>query len=130
MIEGRFPRIYISSNIAQIVGDKVNYIDNKGLDNTYYRDYIINYLKEFKKATRQEINQFIYPKLPSTFSEEDKNKRVKYLLTTLRKQNIIINNGSDTRAIWILKDNFLNSLSFTENSLSCIKMIIKQVKNV
>ena len=103
LIEGRFPRIYISSNIAQIVGDKVNYIDNKGLDNAYYRDYIVNYLKEFKKATRQEINQFIYPKLPSTFSEEDKNKRVKYLLTTLRKQNIIVNNGSDTKPIWVLK---------------------------
>lgn len=103
LIEGRFPRIYISSNIAQIVDDKVNYIDNKGLDNTYYRDYIVNYLKEFKKATRQEINQFIYPKLPSTFSEEDKNKRVKYLLTTLRKQNIIVNNGSDTKPIWVLK---------------------------
>ncbi len=103
LIEGRFPRIYISSNMAQIVDDKVNYIDNKGLDNTYYRDYIVNYLKEFKKATRQEINQFIYPKLPSTFSEEDKNKRVKYLLTTLRKQNIIVNNGSDTKPIWVLK---------------------------
>ena len=103
LIEGRFPRIYISSNIAQIVDDKVNYIDNKGLDNTYYRDYIVNYLKEFKKATRQEINQFIYPKLPSTFSEEDKNKRVKYLLTTLRKQNIIVNNGNDTKPIWVLK---------------------------
>lgn len=103
LIEGRFPRIYISSNIAQIVDDKVNYIDNKGLDNAYYRDYIVNYLKEFKKATRQEINQFIYPKLPSTFSEEDRNKRVKYLLTTLRKQNIIVNNGSDTKPIWVLK---------------------------
>ena len=73
------------------------------MDNAYYRDYIVNYLKELKKATRQEINQFIYPKLPSTFSKEDKNKRVKYLLTTLRKQNIIVNNGSDTKPIWVLK---------------------------
>lgn len=103
LIEGRFPRVYISSNIAQIVDDKASYIDNKGLDNAYYKDYIINYLKEFKQATRQEINQFIYPKLPSTFSEDDKSKRVKYLLTTLRKQQVIENIGSDTKPIWILK---------------------------
>lgn len=103
LIEGRFPRVYISSNIAKITDKKANYIDNKGLDNKYYRDYIVDYLKQFKQATRQEINDFIYPKLPSTFSDEDKNKRVKYLLTTLRKQDIIINIGCDTKPIWILK---------------------------
>lgn len=103
LIEGRFPRVYISSNIAKITDKKANYIDNKGLDNKYYRDYIVDYLKQFKQATRQEINQFIYPKLPSTFSDEAKDKRVKYLLTTLRKRGIITNIGCDTKPIWILK---------------------------
>lgn len=103
LIEGRFPRVYISSNIAKITDKKANYIDNKGLDNKYYRDYIVDYLKQFKQATRQEINQFIYPKLPSTFSDEAKDKRVKYLLTTLRKRDIITNIGCDTKPIWILK---------------------------
>ncbi len=103
LIEGRFPRIYISSNIAQIVDEKAKYIDNKGLDNTYYKDYIINYLMQFKKATRQEINQFIYPKLPSTFTENDKSQRVSYLLTSLRREDKIINIGSDTKSIWKLK---------------------------
>ena len=103
LIEGRFPRIYISSNIAEIVDEKANYIENRGLDNTYYKDYIVKYLSQFKKATRQDINQFIYPKLPSSLSEDDKNKRVKYLLTSLRKQERIINTGSDTKPIWKLK---------------------------
>lgn len=61
-------------------------MENKGLDNTYYKDYIVNYLMQFEKATRQDINEFIYPKLPSTFTENDKDKRVTYLLTSLRKQ--------------------------------------------
>ena len=103
LIEGRYPRIYVSSNIAKIMNDKANYIDNKGLDNKYYRDYIVDYIKQFGQATRQEINQFIYPKLPSTLSDDDKDKRVKYLLTTLRKQEIIVNSGSDTKPRWILK---------------------------
>lgn len=104
LIEGRFPRVYISSNIAQIVDKKVDYMENKGLDNTYYKDYIVNYLMQFEKATRQDINEFIYPKLPSTFTENDKDKRVTYLLTSLRKQNKITNIGSDTKSIWILKN--------------------------
>lgn len=59
---------------------------------------------QFEKATRQDINEFIYPKLPSTFAESDKDKRVTYLLTSLRKQNKITNIGSDTKSIWILKN--------------------------
>ena len=103
LIEGRFPRIYISSNIAEIVGEKVKYMDNKGLDNSFYRDYIIDYLTKFKQATRQEINQLIYPRLPLTYSQVDKNKKVQYLLTSLRQKDRIINVGSDTKPIWKLK---------------------------
>ena len=103
LIEGRFPRIYVSSNIAEIVGEKVKYMDNKGLDNNYYMDYIIDYLRKFRQADRKEINELIYPKLPLTYSEEGKYRKVQYLLTRLRKKGIIINMGSDTKPIWKLK---------------------------
>ena len=103
LIEGRFPRIYVSSNIAEIVGEKVKYMDSKGLANSFYRDYIIDYLTNFKQATRQEINQLIYPRLPLTYSEDDKSKKVQYLLTSLRQKNRIVNIGSDTKPIWTLK---------------------------
>ena len=103
LIEGRYPRIYVSSNIAEIVGEKVKYMDNKGLANSFYRDYIIDYLTNFKKATRQEINQLIYPRLPLTYSDGEKNKKVQYLLTSLRQKNKIKNIGSDTKPIWTLK---------------------------
>ena len=105
LIEGRFPRIYISSNIAQIVDKKVDYMENKGLDNTFYKDYIVNYLKQFKQASRQEINNLIYPKLPMSYTESDKNKRTTYLLTYLRRKGKIINIGSDTKSIWMLRNN-------------------------
>ncbi len=103
LIEGRYPRIYVSSNIAEIVGEKLKYMDNKGLANSFYRDYIIDYLTNFKKATRQEINQLIYPRLPLTYSDGEKNKKVQYLLTSLRQKNKIKNIGSDTKPIWTLK---------------------------
>lgn len=101
LIEGRYPKIYISSDIAAIVNDRSSYIEKRGLDNKFYMDYIMNYLDQFESATRKEINDFLYPKLPSTLSIEDKRNRVKYLLTILRKEKKIRNIGSDTKSIWI-----------------------------
>lgn len=102
LIEGRFPKIYISSSIAKITDEKEEYMDNKGLENAYYKDYIVSFIEKFGSATRQDINNFIYPKLPSNLSEEEKNNRVRYLIGLLRKEGKIINSGSDTKPLWIL----------------------------
>ena len=103
LIEGRYPNIYISSDIAKITNKKDEYIDNKGLDNSYYKDYIITYIEKFEKANRDDINKLIYPKLPVNMTEKNKNNRVRYLLTMLKKENRIENIGSDSKPIWILK---------------------------
>ncbi len=105
LIEGRYPKIYVSSNIAKIVDEKAKYMDNKGLDNRFYKDYIVDYIRKFKQVSRQDINNLIYPRLPSNFSEDEKNQRVKYLLTILRKEKIIENEGSYTKPIWKLVKN-------------------------
>ena len=102
LIEGRYPNIYISSDIAKITNKEKEYIDNKGLDNTYYKDYILTYIEKFGSATREEINNLIYPKLPVNMSEKNKNNRVRYILSLLRKENKIKNNGSDAKPCWII----------------------------
>ena len=38
LVEGRYPNIYISSNIAKITNDKENYIYNTGLENEFYKN--------------------------------------------------------------------------------------------
>ena len=103
LIEGRYPSIYISSDIAKITNKKDEYIDNKGLDNSYYKDYIITYIEKFEKASRDDINKLIYPKLPVNMTEKNKSNRVRYLLTMLKKENRIENMGSDSKPIWIIK---------------------------
>lgn len=103
LIEGRYPNIYISSDIAKITNKKKDYIDNKGLDNAYYKDYILTYIKKFGKATREEINNLIYPKLPTNMSEKNKNNRVRYIISQLKTENKIENQGSLTKSSWIIK---------------------------
>ncbi len=102
LIEGRYPNIYISSDIAKITGKKEEYIENKGLDNTYYKDYVLAYIEKFGKASREEINNLIYPKLPSKMSKKNKDNRVRYIITLLKKENKIKNVGNDAHSCWII----------------------------
>ena len=127
LIEGRYPRIYISSNIAKITNNKINYMERKGLDNKYYIDYIKEYLQQFETASRKEINELIYPKLPSYMTKDEKNRQVKYLLTKLRKNDIIINIGSDTKPIWILKIQ-KKSTEISEKNTEILVNILERVK--
>ncbi len=103
LIEGRYPNIYISSAIAKITNKKVDYIENKGLDNAYYMDYIITYIKKFGSASRQEINDLIKPKLPSNLSSAQLDNKVRYLLGKLREEGKIVNIGTDKTPKWIIK---------------------------
>ena len=103
LIEGRYPNVYISSDIAKITNQEKDYIDNKGLDNAYYKDYILTYIKKFGKETREEINNLIYPKLPTNMSAKNKNNRVRYIISQLKKEDKIENEGSLTKSSWIIK---------------------------
>ena len=46
LIEGRYPKIYISSDIAKITGNKKDYVYNVGLENEFYMEIIMKYLNE------------------------------------------------------------------------------------
>ncbi len=105
LIEGRYPNIYISSDIAKITNKKEEYFDNKGLDNQYYKDYILSYIEKFGIASRDDINKLIYPKLPSSMSKQRKNNRVRYIISLLRKEGKIINKGSKTNSSWTVNKN-------------------------
>ena len=64
---------------------------------------MLAYIEKFGKATRKDINDLIYPKLPSNMSEKNKDNRVRYILSLLKKENKIYNKGSLTKSIWVIK---------------------------
>lgn len=103
LIEGKYPNIYVSSLIAKLINQEKEYIDIRGLDNKYYKDYILTYIEKFGKTTRKEINNLIYSKLPINMNEKSKSNRVRYILTSLRNEDKIENEGTDVKPIWILK---------------------------
>ena len=103
LIEGRYPNIYISADIAKITGNKENYIYNSGLENDYYKSIIIKYITEYGKASRNEIIKLLKEKLPSSLDEKNKINRIRYLLSLLKKENKIYYDNTKGISSWKLK---------------------------
>lgn len=105
LVEGRLGSLYLSASVAKSIEDQAGYIKNKGLDDQYYKTLIIEYLKQYSKANRKEINKLLWDKLPDSLSDDQKKHKVHNLLTALKNKNVIEKDGENQRkANWILKD--------------------------
>jgi len=104
VIEGRLPNVYISAAIAEGKDEKAQYIKNKGLDDAFYRQLIIDYIKQFGKASKADIKKLLFDKLPDVLSVEQKESKIKNILTSMRKKDIIQSDTDNPRTSnWILK---------------------------
>lgn len=103
LVEGRYPNIYVSAKIASITGNKAQYIKYRGFDKKYYQDLIITYLKKHKHASRKEINDLLYGKLPDILSDRQKLTKITNLLYEMSKKlELIHNEGSKKKSRWVL----------------------------
>lgn len=106
VIEGKIPNIFVSAKVAKIVGEKAKYIQNKAFDDEYYKNLIINYLEKFEKAKKSDITELLINKLPDVLNDNQKNSKIKNLLTSLKKSNKIIPIGGNSKnAYWVLFKN-------------------------
>lgn len=103
LIEGRYPKIYISSDIAKITGNKKDYVYNIGLENEFYMEIIMKYLNEYGSASRKEILELLNDKLPKSLDSKNKINRVRYLLDILKKDGKIYNDAKSGGSCWKIK---------------------------
>lgn len=89
LVEGRKPNIYISKAVAQSIGKKAAYTKNKGLDDKYYRDLVLQALRQHEQLGRKEIEELLVGKLPEALTAAQKINKVGNLLTRLRKDGSI-----------------------------------------
>lgn len=103
VIEGKVPNIYLSASVASMIDEKAQYIKNKGFNDDYYKQMIIDYLKSFKKAKKKDIVELLFDKLPNVFDEKQKDAKVRNLLSSLKQQGIIDTDNRNKRiSNWIL----------------------------
>lgn len=103
LIEGRYPNIFVSSKIAEITGEKAQYIHNKGMSDEYYKDLILELIKKYKSASRKDIDALLLPKLPDPLNDKNKISRIRYLINILSvKEKLIKNIGNNRVPKWVL----------------------------
>ncbi|MCB9304337.1 MAG: putative DNA binding domain-containing protein [Lewinellaceae bacterium] len=103
-IEGRKPHYHVSSSVARVTGKKAAYIKNKAFDDEHYKRMIIEFIKKFGSASRQEADQLLFDKLSDLLSPKQKRSKVGNLLSALRMEGIIENTGSTSKPKWVLRD--------------------------
>ena len=101
-IEGHKPNLHISAEIADATANRADYIRTRAQDNAHYEKLLIDYLAKFGKATRAEINKLLLDKLSDALDHQQKENKVRNLLTQLRKEGKIENRGSRGHPEWVL----------------------------
>ena len=103
LAEGRYPNIFVSFKVADIVGQKAVYVRNKGLDDDICKQLIIKALGSMGTASKQDLMEVLEKALPEVLNEEQKSKKVSNLLQAMKKENIVDVQGKNKYAKWILK---------------------------
>lgn len=102
LVEGERGKYFISSGVAEIVGQKAQYIKNKAFDKAYYKRMILQFLDKYKEASRKEIDDLLMNKLSDILSDEQKKKKIEHLLQEMSKKDVAIRNvGNRSVPKWI-----------------------------
>jgi len=102
LVEGRYPNLFVSFKVADIVGQKADYIRNKGLDDAICKQLIVKALETMGEASKQDLMEILDKALPEVLSESQKSKKVSNLLQTMKKDGIIAARGVNRYAKWYL----------------------------
>ena len=105
LVEGRYPNIFVSFKVADIMGQKAAYVRNKGLDDDICKQLIIKALESMEEASKQEMMEVLEKALPEVLSDEQKSKKVSNLLQAMKKEGIISVTGTNRYAKWYLLNN-------------------------
>ncbi|SKA88384.1 ATP-dependent DNA helicase RecG [Thiothrix eikelboomii] len=100
LIEGRKPNFHISSSVAAATGQQDTYMKMRGLDDSYYKKLIQEYLTKFGHGKRADFDNLLLDKLPSSLDEQQKLNKVKNILQDLKNQKVIKLSKNKT---WILE---------------------------
>jgi ATP-dependent DNA helicase RecG len=102
-VEGRYPNVYVTSQVAEITDDKATYIKNRAFDDDYYKKMIIAFIKKYSSANRQDIDQLLMDKLSDSLNDAQKRNKIRNLLSDMSKNDKSIKNiGSDKKSKWVL----------------------------
>ena len=102
LVEGRVTNLMISAKIAAATNQRAEYIKTRAANDNNFRRMILDYLEQWKSASREDINKLLLDKLPKGMSVEQGVVKISTLLTSLRRTGHIVNVGSCKKSKWVL----------------------------
>lgn len=104
IIEGKKPNIFISANVAKDIKKEASYLKNTAFDDRYYKDMILSYLEKFHEASKSDLKELLFDKLPDILSDVQKDSKIRNILQSMRNSELIERDGENNRTSkWILK---------------------------
>lgn len=103
LIEGKGKNLFFASGVSHDMEKEAQYIKNKGFDDRYYKDLIVEYLNKFGKAQKKELRDLLWDKLPGILSDAQKERKILTLLTSLKNAGVIHRDSENKQTSnWIL----------------------------
>lgn len=111
LIEGRKPNYYLAAEVAQTTGSKGEYIRNRAFDDAYYKDLILDYLREYSSARPDELRGLVVDKLSDALDEKQKHNKFRNLLHGMSKRDQTIEKqGGQQKGRWVLTPKGLDKI--------------------
>ena len=98
LIEGRYPNLFVSDSVAQVTDNRAQYIKNRAFDSDHYEQLILKFIDKYGSANRKDIVDLILDKLPDFLNQDQKHAKIGNLITKMRKNNLIKNQGSSSKS--------------------------------
>ncbi len=105
LVEGRYPRLHISSSIAALSKQQAVYLHNRGLDNQHYVQLVIEHIRKFGGTTRRQADDLLIPKLPDVLNDKQKKDKVHNILSFMVRDGLIKNVGARPKPNYIIVEN-------------------------
>ena len=103
LVEGRYPNIYVSYKVANIVGQQTEYVKNKGLKNDVCKQIIINALDTMGEASAGELKEVLSGSLSAVLNDKQQSRKVSNILQAMKREGIADVDGVGHAARWYLK---------------------------
>lgn len=105
LIEGRVGRLYLSAEVSHNINEEAQYIKNKAFDDQYYKDMILEYIKKYRSASKSDIRELLWDKLPDVMTSKQKESKIHNLLSSLKQKSLIKpSSNNKQKSKWILND--------------------------
>ena len=100
LIEGRKPRYHVSAVVADATASRADYILTRPQDDEHYARLLMDFLKKFGAANRNDLEKLLLKNLSGALNEKQKHQKLSNLLTKLRRSGHIRNAGSNKNSRW------------------------------